>query len=182
MLPLRMGTNQYACFTERNPKGRGEEPGNWSFRIQLGSTSSKGLPVLFQGLPPGFFLLIIIIIYSNVAAAAISQLSIVVSLCFCRPPCPHPSIPATSPTVAILHPASHKALECRLKTSTDPPIRQPSWPPLQAVSADSLHRGASSVRAPNGLHWRHNCSPYDMETMEDRKGGGPNGWADRLAQ
>jgi len=28
------------------------EPGNCSVKIQLGSTNSKGLPVLFQGLPP----------------------------------------------------------------------------------------------------------------------------------
>jgi len=28
------------------------EPGNCSVETQLGSTNSKGLPVLFQGLPP----------------------------------------------------------------------------------------------------------------------------------
>ena len=113
VLPLRMGTNQYACFTERNPKGRGEEPGNWSFRIQLGSTSSKGLPVLLQGLPPGFFLLIIIIIYSSVAAAAISQL-----LCRCASADLHALIPASQPQArlsqsSILLPTKHSSVGSR---------------------------------------------------------------------
>jgi len=33
----------------QNPKGWCMELGNWSIKNQLGSTNSKGLPVLFQG-------------------------------------------------------------------------------------------------------------------------------------
>ena len=37
----------------QHPKGWCMEPGGWSIKVELGSTNSTGLPVLFQGLPPG---------------------------------------------------------------------------------------------------------------------------------
>ena len=54
---LTHGTsNQHACSAERpsmvemqHPKGCCVELVNWSIKNQLGSTNSKGLPVLFQG-------------------------------------------------------------------------------------------------------------------------------------
>jgi len=61
---LSNGTsNQYSCSTERpsigkiqHPKGCCMELGNWSIKNQLGSTNSKGLPVLFQGSHQGLLL------------------------------------------------------------------------------------------------------------------------------
>mgnify|MGYP007080210431 CR=1 FL=1 len=58
---LANGTcSQHACFTEgpsidktHRPKGWCVELGNWPIEVQLGSTNSKGLPVLFQGSHPG---------------------------------------------------------------------------------------------------------------------------------
>jgi len=61
---LTNGTsNQYSCSTERptigkiqHPKGSCVELGNWPIKVQLGSTNSKGLPVLFQGSHQDFLL------------------------------------------------------------------------------------------------------------------------------
>jgi len=61
---LTNGTsNQHACSAERpsigkmqHPKGCCVELGNGSIKNQLGSTNSKGSPVLFQGSHHGFFL------------------------------------------------------------------------------------------------------------------------------
>jgi len=39
-----------------HPKGCCMELGNWPIKVQLGSTNSKGLPVLFQGSHQGLFL------------------------------------------------------------------------------------------------------------------------------
>jgi len=52
--------NQCTCFTER-PSINGytimvQELGNWPINVQLGSTNSKGLPVLFQGAHQDLFL------------------------------------------------------------------------------------------------------------------------------
>jgi len=56
-------SNQYACSTDRPSMERDAasqgccmELGNWPIMVQLGSTNSKGLPVLFQGSHQGFFL------------------------------------------------------------------------------------------------------------------------------
>jgi len=54
--------NQHSCSAERSIdrmqrlKGRCMELGNWPILVQLGSTNSKGLPVLFQGSHQVFFL------------------------------------------------------------------------------------------------------------------------------
>jgi len=77
----------------QRPKGCCVELGNWPLKVQLGSTNSKGLPVLFQGSHQGSFL-------NNHWSALVPSVT--------PPPgCRRLSCVACVPSVSLLHPNVH---------------------------------------------------------------------------
>ena len=118
---------RYACFTDspsiekiQRPKGCCMELGNWSIKNQLGSTNSKGLPVLFQGSHQGSFL------NKQLSSLLLLPTRPAQRLAPSNQPIIHPSAPNVLQVVVLLIslPLSACRPPCHVKFSTNPLIKR----------------------------------------------------------
>jgi len=152
----------------QHPKGWCMELGNWPIKVQLGSTNSKGLPVLFQGSHQGSFLNkchyplsavpTATSILSNADSHPIrSTIPHQLSCCVLSPP-PRPSIQHNAmPINQSIRP--NLAPKCHLSSLRTPSIVA-SQAPRRALPRPRLHL------APQAMQTRSACTSVELPSCQ----------------